>query len=87
MINSSRRICIEFTHVILFISIKIFVSLDKSNHKENNVKHILSTILYIILSVATGLLIYLGVKQGLQPPIWTGVGFIAIVGLLLVRKK
>lgn len=47
------------------------------------VKYVLITVLLL----ATGFLIYLGVKHSMQPPIWTGVGFIAIAGLFLSRES
>lgn len=50
---------------------------------ECKMKYILLT----VLMVATGFLIYLGIKHSMQPPIWTGIGFIAIAGLFLQKEK
>lgn len=35
----------------------------------------------LVLSIATLVLIYLGIKADMKPPIWTGIGFLAILGL------
>ncbi len=43
--------------------------------------------LLLLLLIATTALIYLGVKNDMQPPIWTGIGFLAIVGILLLKDK
>lgn len=44
-------------------------------------------ILLAVLMIATGFLIYLGVVNSIQPPVWTGIGFIAIAGLFLRKEK
>lgn len=44
-------------------------------------------LLLTILLVATISLIYLGITNQMQPPIWTAIGFIAIAGLILYRQK
>lgn len=44
-------------------------------------------VLLIILMFTAGFLIYLGVKNLIQPPIWTGVGFIVIAGLFLQKER
>jgi len=44
-------------------------------------------ILWTALLIATLFLLYLGFKSELQPPVWTAVGFIAIGGLLLAKRK
>ena len=44
-------------------------------------------LLLLILLIASLALIYLGVTNTMQPPIWTGVGFLAIAGLFLLKGK
>lgn len=44
-------------------------------------------VLIAVLLVATAVLIYLGIKNEMQPPIWTGIGFLAIMGMFLIKDK
>lgn len=44
-------------------------------------------VLVFVLLIATAVLIYLGFKNEMQPPIWTGIGFLAIMGMLLLKEK
>lgn len=48
-----------------------------------NVKNIL----VVMLIVIAGAMIYLGTKASMKPPILTGVGFIIIAGLFLLKKR
>ncbi|HLS11912.1 MAG TPA: hypothetical protein VK050_07105 [Flavobacteriaceae bacterium] len=44
-------------------------------------------ILLLVLLISSLALIYLGITNTMQPPIWTGVGFLAIAGLFLLKSK
>ena len=47
----------------------------------------MKNILIIMLIVTAIIMTYLGVKLGAKPPIFTGVGFIIIAALFLVKEK
>lgn len=44
-------------------------------------------VLVLVLLVASIMLMYLGIKNEIQPPVWTGIGFLAIIGLFLSKEK
>jgi len=44
-------------------------------------------ILLLLLAVVAIVMIYLGANLGAKPPIFTGVGFIIIAALFLVKTK
>lgn len=44
-------------------------------------------VLVLVLLIASVALIYLGIKNEMQPPIWTGIGFLAIMGMFLLKDK
>ena len=48
-----------------------------------NLKKVFTGALIIIAAV----MIYLGIKANMNPPILTGVGFIIIAGLFLLEKR
>lgn len=47
----------------------------------------MKNILVVVLLIASLVLLYLGIKNNMQPPIWTGVGFLAIGGIFLLKDK
>ena len=44
-------------------------------------------VLLILLGIVAIVMIYLGAKTGIKPPIFTGIGFIIIAALFLLKKE
>jgi uncharacterized membrane protein YbaN (DUF454 family) len=59
---------------------------------KNHIKHKLTQkqmkqVLLILLCIVAILMIYLGVNSGINPPIFTGIGFVIIAALFLLKNK
>lgn len=44
-------------------------------------------VLLILLGIVAIIMIYLGVKANIKPPIFTGIGFLIIAALFLLKRK
>ena len=44
-------------------------------------------VLVLVLLIATSMLFYLGIKNEMQPPIWTAIGFLVIMGMFLLKDR
>ena len=47
----------------------------------------MTKLLLTLLFIVAILMIYLGVNYGINPPIFTGIGFIIIAALFLLKKN
>jgi len=79
-LNFHERIDIKEESLKLIFNFRFY-------HYYPTMKSILKLLFFSLLFLSAITLIFIGVKANMQPPIWTGVGFFAILGIFWLSER